>query len=71
MEEDNKEYKIKVNKTFLEKVNSKNNNINKTKNYPFKKSILYNLKIHPEIIINEFHQTSNNINTNINIKKDK
>ena len=70
MEEDNKEYKIKVNKTFLEKVNSKNNN-NKTKNYPFKKSILYNLKINPEIIINEFHQTSNNINTNINIKKDK
>ena len=70
MEEDNKEYKIKVNKTFLDKENSKKNN-NKMNNYPFKKSVLYNLKINPEIIINEFHQTSNNINTNINIKKDK
>ena len=58
--------KIKVNRTFIEK-----EKINKIKNYPFKKSILYNLKLNPGIIINEFHQTSNNINTNINIKKDK
>ena len=34
-----------------------------------KNSILYKLKINPEIIINEYHETSNNINTNINIKE--
>ena len=33
-----------------------------------KHSILYKAKYRPEIIINEFHQTSNNYNTNINIK---
>ena len=33
-----------------------------------KNSILYKAKFRPEIVINEFHQTSNNFNTNINIK---
>ena len=33
-----------------------------------KQSILYKTKFRPEIVINEFHQTSNNFNTNINIK---
>ena len=33
-----------------------------------KHSILYKAKIRPEIVINEYHQTSNNFNTNINIK---
>jgi len=33
-----------------------------------KNSIFYKVKYKPEIIINEYHQTSNNINTNINIK---
>ena len=66
----NNEYKIKVNRTILEKENINKFN-NKIKKYPFKKSILNDLKCNTEIIINEFHQTSNNINTNINIKNDK
>ena len=33
-----------------------------------KNSILYKVKYKPEIVINEYHQTSNNYNTNINIK---
>ena len=66
----NKEYKIKVNRTFFEKENLSKFN-NKKVDIPTKKSILYKLKFNPEIIINEFHQTSNNINTNINIKKYK
>lgn len=36
-----------------------------------KNQILYKVKYKPEIIINEYHQTSNNINTNINIKTNK
>ena len=69
MEENNEEYKIKVNKTFINK-ETINNITNQNKKNPIKKSILYKLKFNPEIIINQFHQTSNNINTNINIKKD-
>ena len=70
MEENNEEYKIKVNKTFINK-DTINNITNQNKKNSIKKSILYKLKFNPEIIINQFHQTSNNINTNINIKKDK
>ena len=70
MGENNEEYKIKVNKTFINK-ETINNMTNQNKKNPIKKSILYNLKFNPEIIINQFHQTSNNINTNINIKKNK
>ena len=33
-----------------------------------KNSILYKVKYKPDIVINEYHQTSNNYNTNINIK---
>ena len=71
MEENNDEYKIKVNNINIEKQNINKLINNKGENIPFKKSILYTLKFHPEIIINQFHQTSNNINTNINIKKHK
>ena len=70
MKDYNEEYKIKVNGTFFEKENLSKLN-NKKVDIPTKKSILYKLKFNPEIIINEFHQTSNNINKNINIKKYK
>ena len=70
----NEKYKIKVNRisTESEKVYPynkypKTNSLNLRK-IPGKNSILYKLKFNPEIIINEYHQTSNNINTNINIK---
>ena len=69
MDENNDEYKIKVKDINIEKQNINKFNNNKIENIPFKKSILYTLKFNPEIIINQFHQTSNNINTNINIKK--
>ena len=70
----NEKYKIKVNRipTETEKVYPynkypKTNSLNLRK-IPGKNSILCKLKFNPEIIINEYHQTSNNINTNINIK---
>ena len=69
MKENNEEYKIKVNRTFINK-EYVNNITNQNKKNPIKKSILYKVKFTPEIIINQFHQTSNNINTNINTKKD-
>jgi hypothetical protein len=62
-------YKIKVKRKLIdkEKIN-KYSKLNKEK-IPIKKQILYNLKFTPEIIINQFHQTSNNNNTDININK--
>ena len=70
----NEQYKIKVNRISSESERiyplnqySKTNYSN-SKKIPQKNSILYKLKFNPEIIINEYHQTSNNINTNINIK---
>ena len=71
MEEINDQNKIEVNNINIEKNNINRFNNYKSENIPFKKSILYTLKFNPEIIINQFHQTSNNINTNINIKKHK
>ena len=68
MEDNNGEYKIKVNRTEKELLNKFNY---KNKKYLLKKPILYNLKFTPEVVVNEFHQISNNINTNINIKRDK
>ena len=69
-------YKIKVNR-----VSAENNQLPYTKylKKDYKKitkispnnQILYKVKYKPEIIINEYHQTSNNINTNINIKSNK
>ena len=72
--ENKEKYKIKVNR-----LTSENEKQYQYSNYlgneysHFKKrvpnnSILYQLKFKPDIIINEYHQTSNNINTNINIK---
>jgi len=69
-------YKIKVNRVsaennllpyskFLKKDYKKITKISP------KNQILYKVKYKPEIIINEYHQTSNNINTNINIKTNK
>jgi hypothetical protein len=70
----NEQYKIKVNRISTESERiyplnqySKTNSSN-SKKIAQKNSILYKLKFNPEIIINEYHQTSNNINTNINIK---
>ena len=70
----NQKYQIKVNRISSE--NDKlfpyskylKNNYSQLRKIAPKNSILYKLKIKPEIIINEYHQTSNNINTNINIK---
>ena len=70
----NERFKIKVNRLASE--NEKlypynkysKNDPSTLKKLPQKNSILYKLKFKPEIIINEYHQTSNNINTNINIK---
>jgi len=72
--ENKEKYKIKVNR-----LTSENEKQYQYSNYlgneysHFKKrvpnnSILYQLKFKPDIIINEYHQTSNNINTNISIK---
>jgi hypothetical protein len=69
-------YKIKVNRVSAE------NNLLPYSKYlkkDYKKitkispnnQIFYKVKYKPEIIINEYHQTSNNINTNINIKTNK
>ena len=73
----NEKYKIKVNRVSSESENIfpynkylKNNYSQITKIAP-KNSILYKVKYKPEIIINEYHQTSNNINTNINIKTNR
>ena len=71
---DNEKYQIKVNRVSTE--NEKlfpyskflKNNYSQLSKIAPKNSILYKLKINPEIIINEYHQTSNNINTNISIK---
>ena len=71
---DNEKYHIKVNRITTE--NEKlfpyskylKNNYSQLSKIAPKNSILYKLKLNPDIVINEFHQTSNNINTNINIK---
>ena len=71
---DNDKYQIKVNRASTE--NEKlfpyskflKNNYSQLSKIAPKNSILYKLKLNPDIIINEYHQTSNNINTNINIK---
>jgi len=67
-------YQIRVNRLFSEKEKFipyskyiKNDYPQLSKVVP-KHSILYKAKNQPEIVINEFHQTSNNFNTNINIK---
>ena len=67
-------YQIKVNRLFKEKEKMipyskyiKNDYPQLSKVVP-KNSILYKMKYRPEIVINQFHQTSNNFNTNINIK---
>ena len=70
----NDRYQIKVNRITSENEKSYPNQTNIKIGYfhvrksPHKNPILYNVKLKPEIIINEYHQTSNNINTNINIK---
>ena len=68
------DFQIKVNRINSEKEKLipyskyiKNNYPQLSKVVP-KHSILYKVKYRPEIVINEFHQTSNNYNTNINIK---
>ena len=70
----NENLKIKVNRVSSDTGNSypytkylKSNYHQISKIAP-KNPILYKVKYKPEIIINEYHQTSNNINTNINIK---
>ena len=69
----NGKYKIKVNRIPSENEKypynkySKNESSNLNKISP-NNAHLYRYKYNPEIIINEYHQTSNNINTNINIK---
>ena len=71
---ENEKFKIKVNRIPSE--NEKlypyskylKNNYSQLSKIAPKNSILYKLKINPDIVINEYHQTSNNINTNINIK---
>ena len=62
-------YKIKVKRKMLDK--EKINKYSKLNNekIPIKKQILYNLKFNPEIIINQFHQATDNINTDNNIKR--
>ncbi len=67
-----KNYKIKVNRASLENKRSspynkylKKDYKNLTKIDP-KNPILYKVKYKPEIIINEYHQTSNNINIKTN-----
>ena len=62
-------YKIKVKRKILDK--EKINKYSKLNNekIPIKKQILYNLKFNPEIIINQFHQAADNINTDTNIKR--
>ena len=69
-----KPYQIKVNRLFKEKEKFipyskyiKDDYPQLSKVVP-KHSILYKAKYRPEIVINQFHQTSNNFNTNINIK---
>ena len=70
----NQRYQIKVNRISSE--NEKlfpyskylKNDYSQLRKIAPKNSYLYKLRINPEIIINEYHQTSNNINTNINIK---
>ena len=74
---DFEKYQIKVNR--VPKENEKlfpyskylKNNYSQLSKIAPKNSILYKLKINPEIIINEYHETSNNINTNINIKENQ
>ena len=68
------QYQIKVNRIPFENENlypykkyTKNDYSQLNKIAP-KNSILYKFKLSPDIIINKYHQTSNNINTNINIK---
>ena len=70
-------YQIKVNRISIENENlypykryTKNDYSQLNKIAP-KNSILYKFRLKPDIIINEYHQTSNNINTNINIKPNK
>ena len=67
-------YQIKVNRITSEKEKLipyikyiKNDYPQLNKVVP-KNSILFKVKYKPEIVINEYHQTSNNYNTNINIK---
>ena len=73
----NDKYKIKVNRLSSDNDNllqySKylKNDYPKISKIAPKNPILYKVKYKPEIIINEYHQTSNNINTNINIKTNK
>ena len=70
----NHQYRIKVNRISSESEKiypfnqyPKTNSLNLRKVHP-KNSIFHRDKFNPEIIINEYHQTSNNINTNINIR---
>ena len=73
----NEKYQIKVNRISSEneKLYPNTTQLKKKyhhiKNSPQKKRYVYKLKLKPEIIINEYHQTSNNINTNINIKTNR
>lgn len=75
--QNNEKLKIKVNRVSSDKGNSYPYTKYLKSNYPQiskisqKNPILYKVKYKPEIIINEYHQTSNNINTNINIKTNK
>jgi hypothetical protein len=72
--ENNEKYKIKVNRITSE--NERNNHYSNYMSNDYSQikkrvpnnTILCQLKFKPDIIINEYHQTSNNINTNINIK---
>ena len=75
--QNNEKLKIKVNRVSSDTGNSYPYTKYLKSNYPQiskisqKNAILYKVKYKPEIIINEYHQTSNNINTNINIKTNK
>ena len=75
--ENKEKYKIKVNRLTSENErhypysNYLGNEYSHFKKRVPNNSILYQLKFKPDIIINEYHQTSNNINTNINIKTNR
>ena len=75
--QNNEKLKIKVNRVPSDTGSSYPYTKYLKSNYPQiskisqKNPILYKVKYKPEIIINEYHQTSNNINTNINIKTNK
>ena len=69
MERNNRLYKIKVNKSFFDKKNLNKSDNDTNLNNNFKKSILYNFKFKPEIVINQFNKISNDIKANNELNK--